>query len=185
MAPIAFLSVTVSRRGPLAFAQRGPPDVVSCLRGEHDLATVVELSATLARAITLGEGDLVVDLSRIEFMDASTVGVLTWARELLRVRSRSLVVRSPSACARRVLELCDLSDRIDPRSADTPVTEPAGALSTWVTIPAIDAIDRRAKASTFDILPETVLAGHVGATSETSPDDVHRRSAEQPTRVAG
>jgi anti-anti-sigma factor len=185
MIPIAFLSVTVSRRGRLAFAQRGPPDVVVCFRGDQDLATVAELSGITAQAITLGEGDLVVDLSRIEFMDASTVGVLSWARELLGVRSRSLVVRSPSTCARRVLELCDLSDLIDPRSADTAVTATAGALSTWVTVPAIDAIDRRAKASTFDGLPETVLAGPLGATNETSPEDVHRRSAEQPTRVAG
>jgi anti-anti-sigma factor len=185
MAPIAFLSVTVSRRGLLAFAQRGPPDVVVCFRGEQDLATVVELSATTARAITLGEGDLVVDLSRIEFMDASTVGVLSWARDLLRARSRSLVVRSPSRCARRVLELCDLSDLTEPRSADTPVTATAGALSTWVTIPAIDGIDPRTKAPILDRLPETVLAGRVGATREVTPEYVHRRADEQPTRVAG
>jgi anti-anti-sigma factor len=113
MAPTVFLSLTVSHRGLTAFARRGPPDVAVCLRDEQDLSTVAELSMTMARAITLGDADLVVDLSRVEFMSASTVTVIAAARELLLARSRSLVVRSPSRCARRVLELCDLSDLID------------------------------------------------------------------------
>jgi anti-anti-sigma factor len=178
MTPISFMSVTMSRRGLTAFAQRGPPDVVVCLRGEHDLAAVAELSATMAQAIALGEGDLVVDLSRVEFMSASTVGVLVWARELLRARSRSLVVRSPSTCARRVLELCELADLVEARAVLTPLTDAAGALGTWVTVPATDGLERHVGVSR-GAFPATAIA----ARGDVASEDV-RRVDERPTRVA-
>ena len=181
MAPTAFLSLTVSSGGPTAFARRGPPDIVVCLRGEHDLATVAELSATMARAITLSDADLVVDLSRVEFMSASTIGVVVWARELLRARDRSLAVRTPSRCARRVLELCDLSDLIDPRFAERPMTRAAAALGTWVPVPAIEGIDRRLEASVLDSLPATVVAGSVDDQPGERP---HRTTARRAARRA-
>jgi anti-anti-sigma factor len=66
----------------------------------------------------------VVDLHRVEFMDASTIGVITWARELLRARSRALTVRGPSPSARRVLGLCDLSDLVERPSVSHPEGQP-------------------------------------------------------------
>jgi anti-anti-sigma factor len=82
------------------------------LLGEHDISTVVELSATIDQAMALGDGDLVVDLSGVEFMGAITVGVLLRTRRHLQMRSRSLALRSPSARARRVLDFCDLTSSI-------------------------------------------------------------------------
>lgn len=67
----------------------------------------------MAEAIAVGEVDVVMDLRRVEFMDAATVGVIAWARVLLRARGQALTVRAPSPCVRRVLELCDLSDLIE------------------------------------------------------------------------
>ena len=63
---------------------RSPPDptgpqparTVVWLIGEHDTSTVRELSTTLARAIALDDTDLVVDLTGVGFMDASTMRVL-------------------------------------------------------------------------------------------------------------
>jgi anti-anti-sigma factor len=134
--------VTVSRRSLPAFAQRGPPAVVVCLRGEHDLSTVAELSATMAQAMALGDTDLVVDLSRVELITAATVGVLVRARELLRVRSRSLVVRSPSARARLVLELSDLRGLVWRRP---------------VAVPALQDVDRGTEVSMLDRAPRIVV----------------------------
>ncbi len=82
------------------------------MRGEHDIATQEELSATIARALTF-DGDVVLDLSGVEFMAAATVSVILRTREQLRRHSRSLTVRTPSGCARRVLELCGVGDLID------------------------------------------------------------------------
>ena len=156
MPPIVFMSVTMSRRGP--------PDLVVHLRGEHDVATVTELSATLARAIALGQADLVVDLSRVDFMGAATVGVLTWARELLLVRSRSLVLRAPSSTARRVLELCGLDGLVEPPAAD------AG--------PGVEV-------TMLDRFPKIVAVSRTGARRKVSSYVLHRRADPQPTRAAG
>jgi hypothetical protein len=91
------------------------------------------------------------------------------------------VAQTPSGCARRVLDLCYLSDLIDRRSADSSVTGAAAALGTWVpiravSIRAIEGIDRQAEMSTSDSLPETVVARRVGATSETTSEDVDDRA---------
>jgi anti-anti-sigma factor len=139
--------------------------VVVRLRGEHDLATVTELSATLARAITLGDADLVVDLSQVEFMGAATVGVFAWARELLSARSRSLVLRSPSSSARRVLELCDLDSLVETPSDDAG---PPGVGTT-----------RR------DRFPKIVAFARAGARRAPWTDAFHRRAVLQPARAAG
>ncbi len=81
-------------------------------------------------------------------MGAATVGVIIRARELLRLRSRSLVLRSPSRCARRILHLCGAADLLDPHLVDaTTVTGTAGALGTWVAVPARDRVDRRCDSS--------------------------------------
>ena len=91
-----------------------PPDAephVVILRGEHDYSTVPTLSETLARAIAADHADLVVDLSGVQFMDASTVAVLVRAREFLSARSRCFTLRSPSRCASRVLKSCGIDER--------------------------------------------------------------------------
>ena len=78
------------------------------LRGEHDLSTVAELSEVMAAAIARADGNLVVDLSDVDFMDASTVGVVDRARVVLAARSRTMTLRSPSTRAQRVLDVCGL-----------------------------------------------------------------------------
>ena len=158
--------MTVSRRHVTAFAGRNPDRTVVWLRGEHDVSTVAALSETMARAIALDDADLVVDLSGVQFMGAATVGVIVRAREFLRLRSRSLALRSPSRCARRILDLCGHADLLDPRPVDaTPLAGTAGALGTWVAVPATDRIDQRADASAPQpsSAPDPVPVGRVVA----------------------
>jgi anti-anti-sigma factor len=148
MAPIESSSANVSRLGGTALAAHDAGCLVVWLRGEHDLSTVGALSETMARAIALDDADLVVDLSEVQFMGAATVGVIIRARELLRLRSRSLVLRSPSRCARRILQLCGVTDLLGLRLVDaTPLTGTAGALGTWVAVPSRDRVDRRGDSS--------------------------------------
>ena len=62
----------------------------------------------------------------------------TGPTDLLQRRSRSLIVRSPSSCARRVLDLCGLSHLLDLRPGDTqPTSRTAAAIATWVAVPAV------------------------------------------------
>lgn len=130
-------SLSVSRGG---HAQPGsdPLRTVVWLRGEHDIATLAQLSVTITYATRLDDGDLVVDLSGVTFMDASTIGTLVVARDGLRVRSRSLSVRAPSPRARRLLNLCGLAALIE--DAIPAPSAMASALGSWIDVPALEPI---------------------------------------------
>jgi len=105
------------------------------LRGEHDIATDGALCLTLARAIAHNDAAIVIDLSDVELMGASTIGVIVAAREFLRQRSRTLTLRCPSLFVRRIIGICHLVDLIAPSPAEAdPV--PGQALGSWVAVPA-------------------------------------------------
>jgi len=87
--------------------------VVVSLRGEHDLSTSPALAEALADASALGSGDVVVDLSGVQFMDAAVIRELVDRREVLRLQSRTLTLRAPSPIAWRVLDLCDLTEMVE------------------------------------------------------------------------
>jgi anti-anti-sigma factor len=188
VAPVDISSVTVSRPHVTAFAGRNPDRTVVWLRGEHDASTVAALSEIMARAIALDDADVVVDLSDVQFMGAATVGVIIRAREFLRLRSRSLVLRSPSECARRILDVSGHADLLDPRPVDTaPLTGTAGALGTWVVVPASDRIDRRADAASPkpSSAPDPVPVGRASAARRLSSADAHHRADERATNGVG
>jgi anti-anti-sigma factor len=129
--------------GVSAIAGRDADRTVVWLSGEHDIATDGALRETLAQAIALDDADLVVDLSAVQFMGASTVAVLVRARARLRRQSRSLELRSPSRCARRILGLCGQADLIEPSPVGAAgMAGTAGALGTWVAVPATTRVDR-------------------------------------------
>jgi anti-anti-sigma factor len=182
MATAESMSVIVARRR--LFVRRR---IVVWLRGDHDVSTVEALSETLAGAMALDDCDLVVDLSEVEFMGAATIGVLVRARELLRSRSRSLVLRSPSRCARRILDLCGQGDLLEPRRADaTAGTGTAGALGTWVTVPTADRVNQPAEASAPDpsSTPDQVPVARITAAAAAS-EDAHDRADERTAEALG
>jgi anti-anti-sigma factor len=160
MTPIESLPPTVSRRGETT-AGRPADRLVVWVRGEHDISTAAALSETLTGVVAGDGGDLVVDLSGVPFMDASTVGVIVRVCGHLRRRSRSLAVRSPSTSARRILDLCGLADLIDPDS--DPELAPGGALGSWVAVPVADRVDQPADATVP--APTLMLACSVPAAS--------------------
>ena len=98
---------------PLFRVEYGDGRTFVFLSGEHDFSTAQALRHFLAEAIATNDVDLVVDLSEVEFMSATTVSVLVRARAFLQQHSRTLTVRASSSQARHVLELCDLLDLID------------------------------------------------------------------------
>ena len=128
----------ISRRSE---SEAGP--VTGWLVGEHDLSTDDALCLTLARAISLDSAGLVLDLSQVSFMAASTLGVIVRAREFLQQRSRSLTVRSPSAAVLRVVRACGLNYPAFSPPALVESSELAGddrteALGTWVAVPTAE-----------------------------------------------
>lgn len=137
----------VPRKDVALFAGMDAGHTVVWLQGEHDISTEAALSETMARAIALDDADLVVDLSGVQFIGASTIGVIIRTRNVLRDQSRSLMLRSPPRCALLVLELCGLTDLLDPGPIEqTHVAGNVDALGTWVAVPATDRADQRADA---------------------------------------
>ena len=89
--------------------------MVVALGGEQDMSTATGVAEALAGAAALGDGDVVLDLSGVTFMDAAIVGALLAARNDLRSQARALTVRVPSRQARSVLGMCGLTGLIDSR----------------------------------------------------------------------
>jgi len=84
------------------------------LAGEHDIATAGVLADTLANVVSADDADLLVDLSGVTFMSTATIDELVLSRNLLRGQSRNLTLRSPSKCARRLLDACGLTCLVEP-----------------------------------------------------------------------
>ncbi|HEX6239124.1 MAG TPA: STAS domain-containing protein [Acidimicrobiales bacterium] len=122
MAPVHPPSVSVTGRGPNELVRRVAARTVVRVRGDQDDANVAALAGALAAAISIDDADLVVDLSEVQYMGAAAVRAVVRAGELLRLRSRSLVLRSPPGSARRILGLCGHADLLDPRPADATPT---------------------------------------------------------------
>lgn len=84
------------------------------LEGEHDIATVAVLAHTLVNVISADDADLIVDLSGVTFMSTATIDQLIQARNVLLGLSRNLTLRSPSKCARRLVDRCGLAGLVEP-----------------------------------------------------------------------
>ena len=124
-------SVTVSG----GFAGHHAQPTVVWLTGEHDLANASQLSRVIAETIALDDEDVTVDLSGVSFMSGATIAVLSRANAFLNARSRSLVLRSPSRAATRLLELCGLAHLISPPPLSNVEKVDAQGLRAWVDVP--------------------------------------------------
>jgi len=104
------------------------------LLGEHDLSNTTAVAEALDPAGVTG--DLVVDLSRVTFMGASTVGLLQRAVRSAALVHRTVELRRPSPSTRRIFDLCGCSKLLEPPSDALPgVTVEGQALRSWVQVP--------------------------------------------------
>lgn len=87
------------------------------LLGEHDIATVAVLDDTLTAAIGADDADVVVDMRRVSFIDASSIDALLRSREALARRCRRLTLPFPSSCVMHVLTVCGLTDLFEVESS--------------------------------------------------------------------
>jgi anti-anti-sigma factor len=141
------------------------PDVVVWLRGGHDISTEGALRLTLARAIALDGAGLVLDLSEVTFMGASTLEVIARTGEFLRQHSASLTVRSPSTFVRRIISVCGLDDLLGP-SPEEAGGAPGKALGPRVAGPATAPGDVQAAPSTPSPRRVDLQAGRAAASKE-------------------
>ncbi len=80
------------------------------VRGELDLSTAPELEGPLQQALDSGEGSVLIDLSRCEFIDSTGIALIVRAWQQLDSgeNGRVLVICSQNDQVRRVLEITGL-----------------------------------------------------------------------------
>lgn len=77
--------------------------------GEIDAHSVTSLSDHLSEC-TATDGDVVIDMSAVTFMDSSGLRLLIDLRQRTEAAPHDLVLRSPSAAVLRLLEVAGLDD---------------------------------------------------------------------------
>lgn len=80
------------------------------VRGELDLSTAPELEGPLEETLDSGEGSILIDLSRCEFIDSTGIALIVraWQRLDSGENGRPLVICSDNQQVRRVLEITGL-----------------------------------------------------------------------------
>ncbi len=170
---------TLSERPPLSAGGSEASLIVVWLWGEHDASTDRALTLTLACAIGVDSAGLVVDLSEVEFMAASTVEIIVRARDFLRQRSASLTVRAPSAPARRSIDACGFSELLGP-GPETAVDLTAKALGSWVAVPEVERSEARPRPSPPEPDRVPTCTGAADQSPE-GPAGERRRAGGEPT----
>ena len=95
------------REPPVTGVERDGSAVVVSLAGELDLYNAEAVRTVLLEECSRGPERVVVDLSRVEFIDSTALGVLIEARTKLENR-RAFLLASPAAETRRALEISGL-----------------------------------------------------------------------------
>jgi anti-sigma B factor antagonist len=91
--------------------------VTVTLAGEFDLATAADLRACLTRSEVLDAERIHVDLTRVTFLDSSSIGLLVAACKRVRTAGNTFSVGCSTGPARRILEIAGLIEYLQVEDA--------------------------------------------------------------------
>lgn len=86
-----------------------PEGTLLRIQGEVDLYTAPKLRERLDEAIDAGRRALTLDLSEMDFIDSTGLGVLVGAQKRLRETGGAIVLRNPSRSTSKILEIAGLT----------------------------------------------------------------------------
>ncbi len=95
----------------LAGRTEGGAHVIT-VSGELDLAVAASLESELSRAVESGAEHIVIDLSQLEFIDSTGLGVLVSAHQRAAEAGCRLGVTNPGTQVARLLQLTGLTERL-------------------------------------------------------------------------
>ena len=106
---------------PNFWTEVNPTDEATVIhvRGEIDMATAGRLRDVIEPHMG-PEQTIILDFSKVEFMDSSCLNVLVKARGQLTEQGGSLVLRNPSHAAHQVLTVADATDLLETDARDHP-----------------------------------------------------------------
>ena len=87
--------------------------VVVIVRGEIDAHTVPQLRAVALAAVDDGMSDIELDVSELRFMDSTGIGLLVTLIRRIGPLKGTLALRGASPQVRRLLDMTDLTSRIE------------------------------------------------------------------------
>lgn len=96
----------------IAVSENGSAHVVK-LEGTCDLATAPDLRQALQPLVPPEVQDVIIDVSQLEFIDSTGLGVMLGAMRRLREGGGGLRIAGATGTVRRVLEITDL-DKVIP-----------------------------------------------------------------------
>jgi len=95
---------------PIEISRGGSDIVVVTLYGEHDLSTATELAEQLEQLVDAGER-VVVDLSKVDYIDSSVLNNLVRANARARTHGLRLTLQiGTAAVVGRIVEITGLRD---------------------------------------------------------------------------
>ena len=94
------------REPPVRGVEKRTGAVVVRLGGELDLYNADDVRSALVTAIEAGAGRIVVDMSEVDFVDSTALGVLLEARS--KLGPNGLMIAAPQVETRRTLEVSGL-----------------------------------------------------------------------------
>lgn len=83
------------------------------LEGEVDVYTAPQLKQQMIGLLEAGSNEMVVDLSKVEYLDSTALGVLIGGLKRVRERDGNLPLICPSPRIRRVFEITGLDKIFD------------------------------------------------------------------------
>jgi anti-sigma B factor antagonist len=113
--------------------------VVIAVIGEIELATAPRLRQQVVTVVGDGQIKIVLDLSKVDFVDSIGLGVIVSALKRVRGRNGDLIVAGPAPRVRALFELtrldeivelyASLDSALDPRVRESPSNTPAAERS--------------------------------------------------------
>ncbi len=96
------MNLNISSRTP------NPETRILDIEGEIDVYTSTQLKETIVSTMAEGAKFVVMNLSKVEYLDSTGLGVLIGALKHLRERQGNLVIVSPSMRITRIFEITGL-----------------------------------------------------------------------------
>ena len=163
------LAVSISCAG-------GTQGVVLIVAGELDLATSPDLAAMLDALVDQGHVSVTLDCSKLEFIDASGVGVLAATQARLLRAGGGIRLRGASPMAYRILEFTDLLDvlQVEPPGPDVrrrfDAARDPEAIARQANRLASDSARADALSRMTGLIPEIIIAAEWASVTLRRPD---------------